>query len=295
LALGGVAFDVPSDLLESDWWDALGPTVGRSLDFPYPVDDSKNVFGKPNGREGAARTIAGLLGTLPHCAERSFGCIEPLVEAIAVCCLDEVRAEHWFAERPSLSLSADGGLCEAMNRLGVTIATAAFDLLFPRRFNRLLREFDNKADVERSALEPLLKRLLSDPAAPEEIRIVVDRLGGRKFYRAIVETIAGDAFVLTSVETPALSRYVFELDGRRIEVSFAVAADGFSLPVAFASMVAKYLRECAMAGFNAYWVKRVPGLKPTAGYYADAYRFRRDVGKRLKEFGVTKAEFWRDR
>jgi hypothetical protein len=295
LALGGVAFDVPADWLDKDWWEALAPTVARDLAAPFPIDDSKRIFPAKGGRDAAARTFAGVLGSLPAGVGRTFNCLESMLELLAAGCLDEARKEHWFEECPEFSVVADVALHEALRSFGVSIADAAFDLVFPRRFNRLLSKLDNKACVQRCALLPILTRLLREPNAPLAIRVVVDRLGGRKFYRLLVEEIAGDSFVMTSIETESISRYVFELDGREVEITFAVGADAFSLPTALASIVAKYLRECSMAGFNAFWSRRVPGIRPTAGYPGDAQRFRKEVRPRLKELNVKPAEFWRAR
>jgi len=43
--------------------------------------------------------------------------------------------------------------------------------------------------------------------------------------------------------------------------------------VALASMAAKYTREALMRVFNRYWSGRVPGIRPTAGYWDDGERF----------------------
>lgn len=51
------------------------------------------------------------------------------------------------------------------------------------------------------------------------------------------------------------------------------------LPVALASMIAKYVRELAMHRFNRYWSKRMPELKPTAGYTLDARRWLADAAQ----------------
>ena len=53
------------------------------------------------------------------------------------------------------------------------------------------------------------------------------------------------------------------------------------LPVALASMFAKYVRELLMGAFNHYWQQVVPGLRPTAGYYTDAMRFLADIDPAL--------------
>jgi hypothetical protein len=60
-------------------------------------------------------------------------------------------------------------------------------------------------------------------------------------------------------------------------VEFGVDADCEHLPVALASMSAKYLRELLMQRFNDYWRGLAPAVTPTAGYYQDALRFLEDL------------------
>ncbi|MGE3106967.1 MAG: hypothetical protein AB7G11_13600 [Phycisphaerales bacterium] len=67
---------------------------------------------------------------------------------------------------------------------------------------------------------------------------------------------------------------------RAMVVSFMPEADATHLPVALASMVAKYTRELMMGRLNRYWTARLPDLKPTAGYALDARRWLAEVGTR---------------
>lgn len=81
-------------------------------------------------------------------------------------------------------------------------------------------------------------------------------------------------------------------DGLPLEVSFHVGGERH-LPTALASMLAKYLREREMRAWNAYWTKRLPGLRPTAGYPVDALRFRSEIASLVADdawFGL-----WRNR
>ena len=67
------------------------------------------------------------------------------------------------------------------------------------------------------------------------------------------------------------------------------------LPTALASMTAKYLRELAMRPFNAFWRRHIPGLKPTAGYPADARRFLDDIRLMQRRLGIEDRDLWRER
>jgi hypothetical protein len=50
-----------------------------------------------------------------------------------------------------------------------------------------------------------------------------------------------------------------------------------------------------MLQFNKYWLGRVPGIKPTAGYPGDATRFFDEIRGTLAKDGVDKRTVWRER
>ena len=91
-----------------------------------------------------------------------------------------------------------------------------------------------------------------------------------------------------------MSCYRWGPPGVRREVRFAVRGESF-LPVALASMTAKYLRELAMAAFNSFWQQQVPGLKPTAGYPQDARRFAASIDEARQQLAIDNDLLWRCR
>jgi len=50
-----------------------------------------------------------------------------------------------------------------------------------------------------------------------------------------------------------------------------------------------------MRAMNEFWCRRVPGLRPTAGYPGDAPRFRRDIALAQAELQVVDRILWRER
>jgi hypothetical protein len=58
-------------------------------------------------------------------------------------------------------------------------------------------------------------------------------------------------------------------------------------------MLSKYVRERLMSEFNRFWAERVPGLKPTAGYPADAVRFWQAIRPAAERLGLADAAIWR--
>ena len=134
-------------------------------------------------------------------------------------------------------------------------------------------EINDPAQATKSAVEvALIGRVLRGLDASRPGSLVVDRLGGRKFYAGV---LAGWFGMLPEAieEAPLRSRYrVGALD-----VEFAVGADAASPCVGAASCVAKFVRECWMGAFNAWWSRRLPGLRATAGYPEDAARWLRET------------------
>ena len=78
-------------------------------------------------------------------------------------------------------------------------------------------------------------------------------------------------------------RVVFQVNGERF------------MPTALASMTAKYLRELSMRAFNDFWRAHIPDLKPTAGYYRDAWRFKKEIATKQQELGIDDRLIWRSR
>jgi len=74
-------------------------------------------------------------------------------------------------------------------------------------------------------------------------------------------------------------------DGHAARLIFVEKAEGRCMSVALASMLCKYVRECLMHRFNAYWQSLLPDLTPTAGYYVDGQRFLRDIDVKRREIG----------
>ncbi len=175
-------------------------------------------------------------------------------------------------------------LAGAMERAGVTCRGLRCRIVPEGVFNETVRRTGSKADATLIAIGEHLRRTLTEcDGSADEVRIVCDRLGGRTAYRSVLGGMLPGCEVLVLDEAEARSRY--EVRGvptspgaaRRVIVQFMVEGESAHLPVALASMIAKYVRELAMMRFNRYWCSRMPDLKPTAGYRQDARRWLQDA------------------
>jgi len=161
----------------------------------------------------------------------------------------------------------------------VELCAVSSAILLPPEFNTGVTNHGNKA----SLLSHRTLRLVSDLLAGgrEDTLIECDKHGGRNYYCPIIsETLTGQP-VTTLVESPATSIYQWTESSpvdRKMEIRFTAKGED-QLSVALASMVSKYVREIFMAAWNDFWIKLVPGIKPTKGYPQDAKRFLADIEK----------------
>jgi ribonuclease HII len=281
-------------------WKKLAKAVRKSEhkdDGRLLVDDSKKVNEGPNG---LARLEAGVLAAL---AARNFkprNVHEFLTDASLGNSLGDLQFEPWFDAADPLPVAhlADA-LSETAPRFANSCESACIEwgpirsVVVPApRFNRLLDEWRVKSGVVASAVIQLLHTVLDLPG-DEPIHVFVDKLGGRNYYAPLLNEAFPDGWVNVVREGPERCEYTIDGFDRSITVRFEPRADGTHLNVALASMAAKYLREVFMGQFNRYWLKRVPGLEPTAGYPGDASRFFDAIRPLIAADGIEERNVWR--
>jgi len=164
-----------------------------------------------------------------------------------------------------------GGRCE---RLWINVAPAA-------RFNHLVDTTGNKARAL-FALAADLLGAIHRQWPQETIHVTMDRHGGRRYYADLLAQAFPMERVITLGESRGLSLYsLLRINPPKhlAEIRFTIAnrCERLSLATALASMAAKYVRELHMQQLNTYFQSLVPGLRPTAGYGRDAWRFLDDV------------------
>lgn len=191
----------------------------------------------------------------------------------------------------------------------VRLLDMKYRVVEPKEFNQLLDRFGTKGTV----LSYITLRLISDQlaqlASAENslpVLVLCDKHGGRNYYLEILTEFFPGAFIQPLRQSRVSSEYRLISTKKEPEaqcnavpdqaIEFRFLAKGEShVPIAIASMLAKYRRELAMIQFNAFWRAYVPDLQPTAGYPEDAKRFRRQVADVQKALGITDEVFWRKR
>jgi ribonuclease HII len=180
---------------------------------------------------------------------------------------------------------------ESLAAAGVRLVAILCRALFPAEFNDLVAA-SNKADVLSRATLGLVADAL-ELISGGSVEVSCDKHGGRDYYLPLLQSHFED-WIEVRRESSAASQYRCSSDERTVDIGFYVGGERF-LPVALASMTAKYVRETAMRPFNEFWCARVDGLKPTAGYPVDAHRYRKQIAAVQRELEIDERIIWRGR
>lgn len=210
---------------------------------------------------------------------------------------------------------ARGMLKQTCHRIGVEVADLGCAVVFEDRFNRMVDTTRSKAATSFTFVAGHLQHVWQTHGH-DRPTVVVDRQSGRMRYRDVLAMNFDGCSVSVLEETPGRSSYLIEGLGvggwdlgkdqetapaaraetqppipksqipRSMTVHFQTEAEQQHMPVALASMLAKYNRELLMARFSAYFSKHVPGVAPTKGYGSDAKRFWRDVQPHLARLKI---------
>jgi hypothetical protein len=294
---------VPVLLPEGDpgGWATLRPAVrrcGEPDDGRLLIDDSKLVYAGPNGLAKLERGV--LVGF--QLFESEFASVVRKTTVPWV--RDELPREPWYDPAHPVPLASEPeALQDEHLRFGERLGGCGYKVCLPTgvivpapRFNRIVAETGTKGAVlSRGLIELLAATFDGLPGGDEPVVFLCDKQGGRHYYAPLLQQAFPGGWVFTELESAAESRYRVEGLGREVRVVVRPRADGGSASVALASMLAKYLREVCMRQFNRFWLRHVPGLKPTAGYPTDARRFFDAIRPAMAKLGIPAEAVWRVR
>lgn len=280
-----------------DLWQLLRRVVRRNAghsDGRLIIDDSKKVYSPKKGLRQLERTVLAVFPRLRQC--RSLAELLESLEVglapnsdLATCCplsLDlPVAADLGEVERSAVRFASESRGC------GVRCLEPRCSVVDAASFNATVSQAGTKAAVSSATLRHLFQLVLADLPEGAVAGFVIDKQGGRNNYREVLEGLGME--IDADCEEQEVSRYRSR-DGR-VSFEFRVAADRCCLPVALASMLAKYVRELLMREWNRFWQKRVPGLAATAGYPADAKRYWRQIAPVARKLGIAESAIWRIR
>jgi hypothetical protein len=130
--------------------------------------------------------------------------------------------------------------------------------------------------------------------------IALDQQGGRRSYLRPLSTSFPEASIRILHESEAGARYTVShpagdgLPAHVFAVSFEQGGEERHLPIALASMAAKFTRELHMRRLNAFFAAHMPEVQPTAGYVSDGRRFVVEVGPLIERLQLPRAALVRN-
>lgn len=298
LVVTGTRWEFPEPAAQIEFYKRLRDVVSQKSTEQgtrLHIADSKEVYSSSHGLKTLERAALALLGVAGCQARSSTDLIHWLSGVTQADVLGgELWTEKYDLPIPFECEAADieqwcDVLLKALQREGIQLQQVTSEVVFPRRFNALIEQHDNKALVLSGVSMGLLGKLW-DPDTEQPAYIVGDKHGGRNRYDHLLAQITGDHMIFRCEEGMKLSRYRVA----NAEIRFQVGGEEH-LPVAAASIVSKYIRELTMEAFNRYWQEQLPDLRPTKGYPTDAKRFRNETSEKRLELSIPDNDFWRCR
>lgn len=269
------------------------------------VDDSKAVF-KPrsHGADG------GNLGALELAVQAGYrwsghADFSRLVRTIVADDFHSIAKTPWLAnvETPSAPTATPDAasideLTGAWSQTGLGLTAIKARAITASDFNGYVTRGMNKSDILSSVTLELVRDLIVGALdGVDAITVFCDRHGGRRYYAAALQAVFDHSLIRVISESKTESAYVVPFRNREFTIRFTVKGDRFT-PVAFSSLVAKYLRERLMETLNSYFADHHQGSSPlrsTAGYPVDADRFLDDVAATIRRLDIQSSDLIRCR
>jgi ribonuclease HII len=306
LTVGYSAFRLPRPLsadaiFSLNMWRELGLSKNPAQRKKRPVVcDSKKLYSPAKGITALEEETLGWVQLAGH------GCADFAGFRAAMCPLARERAESydWYVKPPQFPLEASleraslraQALRRKLEDAGYALEAFGVSPVLEGELNRLMKQLGNKARAEFEVIARILGPLWE---RHRHVAVLCDRQGGRTRYGRALAHQFPEANVQALHEAKEISTYelsIPEVEGRpTMFIAFIEKGDGNHLPVALASMGAKYLRELMMSQFNNWFHTYDAGIKPTAGYYGDGQRWLQDTADLRRRIGVDDARLIRAR
>ena len=297
--------ELPPDGAAPDLWSNLDRVISPRLKDArsrITITDSKKLKGARSGRAHPLRHLErGVLACL-GAMQADGSSLDALGEDDLLDRLGVVVPDRpWYENPGPLPVACDVGqlridasrLGRAMTKAGIRCGAIRCEALGAADFNRRVDQIRNKSGVNMHLVFQQVENIWSCFPG-DHPRVVVDRQGGRAAYREDLQVAWPEASITVVAESAEFSRYELTMPGRgELAIMFTSRAEERHLPVALASMTAKYVRELMMARMNRYFLQRQPGLRETAGYVEDARRYLSDIEPVLEEARIDRSELVR--
>jgi ribonuclease HII len=285
-------------------WQRLGKSVCKRISSSQGrvvVNDSKKLKTKAAGiahLERGVLSFAALAGHHPANVGR-------WLDIVGETCHRDLANLPWYAPSqqypwqvlPTAVTPGEIAVARSMlktttKHIGIEVADLGAAVIFEDRFNRMVANTRSKASTNFTFVAAHLQSIWQQFGEHDPV-VAVDRQSGRTHYREPLAQIFPEALLTVLGESDAQSSYRFTAGQRAMTVTFQTEAESDHMPVALASMMAKYTRELMMQRLNAWFTDRADNLKPTAGYATDGRRFLDEIQPHLADWQITREQLAR--
>ncbi len=258
--------------------------------FPYRIADSKAVFRRNSSSYSAGEIAA-------HALLQAFG-VKPktfteLLAGLSDRALEEYKREGLGEILGDVELPLwakelrDYNFREDLLKIGIEPVSAAIEIVFPPRFNRLLDQLDNKALLDLLIFMEVINRL----SRGGEVAFL-GKIGGTVKYTEFLKK-AGVEIIETLREERGISSYRVYFGEKEVSLHFLMEGDEIYLPIAMASILGKYVRELYMFLLSCA-VGKKEKIPWASGYRHDAKTYEllqlveKKMGRRVREMLTRK-------
>lgn len=296
LVVSSVTLELPESLLRENLWDVLNKAVSsqkKGLSGRLLIADSKKAYVRKNGLGHLQRTVhSGLVAA----SENGNGMIvntEQLIDQLCPACAPRIMNGYpWYQTLAEQSLGveesdiqiASNVLKRTLSEHGIRLRSIRSRCLDVGFYNSRVEVVKNKSRVLFTELCSLVLDILEQNTHNETLQVVVDRQGGRINYQQELLRMFSGFSLSVLRQDEKMSSYELTNSRQSMRIHFCIKADMKYLPVSWASMASKYLREVLMQSLNGFFCGMCPDLKPTAGYWQDGQRFVKDLKILIPEY-----------
>ncbi len=304
LVVGAAVFAVPDNRLSQPIWEILRQSVCKNRTGSagrIVINDSKKLL--TNNHSCRYRCLMrGVLACLSVINDRmpiTLGDLLGFMDFNGGRFSGELKHYPWYynALQHPLTFAADDiataarGLAADAKNNDIKLYSIWAAPMFSDHYNRAVMAADNKATVLFSQICRIVDYAYRQYGRTN-LQIVIDKQSGRSHYRQPLQRMFPDLSLKILKEDEQTSSYELSAsqEGSRMRIHFLRNGEDRQLPIALASMTAKFLRELCMELINAYFGQHVAALKPTAGYYQDGMRFLAELEKNNLSADILRKE-----
>ncbi len=260
------------------------------------IDDSKKLKGANDSARHPLRHLERGVMAFSQAAEQHAQTDDEVYQQFGI----TTPEAQWYAGSSAVPVAHDPAplriaaarLRRAMESANVVCSSLRCIVIDAGEFNEQIDIMGTKAGVNLRHVMCLIDGVWRTHGEHHP-RIIVDRQGGRTHYLRDLQLTFPEAEIRITAETDECSRYRLHGEAGDLTLSFMTEAERKHLPVALASMIAKYVRELLMARLNRFFCSHLPELKPTAGYVQDGRRYLAEITPVIEELGLARSSLIR--